>query len=92
MKVRVSVIIPVFNAAKTVRASLASLQAQTLREIEIICVDDGSTDDSSAIVEELARSDPRIQLIRLGRNCGTHVARKTGWRKIALCGDGSQWL
>lgn len=78
MKVRVSVIIPVFNAAKTVRASLASLQAQTLREIEIICVDDGSTDDSSAIVEELARSDPRIQLIRLGRNCGTHVARKTG--------------
>lgn len=78
MNVRVSVVVPVFNAGQTLRESLASLQEQTLREIEILCVDDGSTDNSSAIIEELARHDPRIQLIRLGQNCGTHVARKTG--------------
>lgn len=78
MSVRASVVVPVFNASKTVRESLASLQAQTLRDLEILCVDDGSSDDSAAVVEAIAAEDPRISLIRLGRNCGTHVARKTG--------------
>ncbi len=48
----VSVIIPVYNAAPYLRQCLDSLLAQTLPELEILCVDDGSTDASSAILRE----------------------------------------
>lgn len=78
MSIRVSVVVPVFNAEKTLRESLASVQVQTLQDLEIICVDDGSIDGSAGVVTALAQEDPRIFLIQLGRNCGTHVARKTG--------------
>ena len=59
---KISVIIPVYNAAKYLRMCLDSVFAQSLQEIEIICVDDGSVDDTCAIVEEYIRRDNRIRL------------------------------
>lgn len=67
MSPRVSVVMPVFNGAAFLAPALNSLRSQTLRAIEIIVVDDGSTDDSVALVESQAREDPRIVLIRSSR-------------------------
>lgn len=72
-----SVVIPVYNVEKYLRECLDSVIRQTLREIEIICVDDGSTDSSVAILEEYAKNDPRIRVVRQA-NGGPSVARNAG--------------
>lgn len=72
--VRISVVVPVYNVAKYLRQCMDSLVGQTLREIEIICVDDGSTDGSSAILDEYAKRDGRIRVIRQV-NAGAGPAR-----------------
>ncbi len=59
---KVSVIIPVYNVERYLRECLDSVINQTLRDIEIICVDDGSTDHSAAILEEYAKADSRITI------------------------------
>ena len=51
-EVRVSVIVPVYNAEDTIRDCLDDITGQTLRETEIICVDDGSSDGSVSVIEE----------------------------------------
>lgn len=61
--IKVSVIIPVYNAEKYLRRCLDSVIAQSLREIEVICVDDSSTDGSRKILERYAQRDKRIRLI-----------------------------
>lgn len=61
--IRVSIIIPVYNTAKYLEKCLASIVSQTLKDIEIICVDDGSTDNSVSILEEFAKQDKRIKII-----------------------------
>ena len=63
----VSVILPVYNAAKTLPAALESLFAQTITNFEIIAVDDGSTDDSPAILRAAAAEDPRLCPLYLDR-------------------------
>jgi glycosyltransferase involved in cell wall biosynthesis len=78
MTPRVSVIVPVFNTAPYLARCLQSLRESTLREIEIICVDDASTDESAAIVADFVRQDSRIRLIRHDRNMGLGGARNTG--------------
>ena len=60
---KISVVVPVFNMERYLRAALDSALAQTLREIEIICVDDGSTDESPAILAEYAERDPRVRVL-----------------------------
>lgn len=60
---KVSVIIPIYNVEKYLRECLDSVVNQTLKDIEIICVDDGSTDSSAAICDEYAAKDPRIKVI-----------------------------
>ena len=62
-EIKVSVIIPVYNAESYLRQSLDSIKGQTLEEIEIICVDDGSTDHSLKILQEYAAADPRFQIL-----------------------------
>ena len=57
---KVSVIIPVYNAEKYLEQCLESLLNQTLKEIEIICVDDGSEDRSVEIIEKFSEKDCRI--------------------------------
>lgn len=75
----VSVIIPVYNPGQYLQPCLDSVIRQTLSDIEILCVDDGSTDDSPAILQEYAASDPRIHIIRQ-ENSGPGAARNTGIR------------
>lgn len=60
--VKVSVIIPVYNAETFLPACLDSVSAQSLREIEILCVDDGSTDNSFAILKKYAEKNPKIRV------------------------------
>ncbi len=73
----VSVVIPAYNASRWINATVCSAQRQTLREIEIIIVDDGSVDGTPDIVEVLAADDPRIRLV-CRRNGGVGAARNTG--------------
>ena len=73
----ISIVIPVYNAARFLREALASLQAQTFTDWECICVNDGSTDESSAIIREMMASDPRIQLLEQA-NAGLSAARNRG--------------
>ena len=75
----VSVVVPVYNVGGYLRKCLDSLLKQTLREIEVVCVDDGSTDDSPKILAEYARKDSRIRVIRQ-ENGGPGSARNTGIR------------
>lgn len=64
----VSVIIPCYNAALYIRDALLSITQQTYTHLEIIVIDDGSTDDSPMVVEALAAGDKRIKLFRNERN------------------------
>lgn len=60
----VSVIIPIYNTAAYLRKALDSICDQTLKELEIILIDDGSTDGSRGIIEEYAKRDARIRVVR----------------------------
>jgi hypothetical protein len=72
-----SVVIPCYNALSTIAASIASVEAQGLSPLEIIVVDDGSTDGSAALVNRLACANPVIRLVRL-TNGGVSHARNSG--------------
>lgn len=74
-----SIIIPVYNVEKYIQACLDSVLGQTLSNWEAICVNDGSTDESAAILEENAAKDKRIKVINQS-NSGTATARNTGLR------------
>lgn len=76
---KVSLIIPVFNAEKYLRRCLDSAVNQTYENMEIICVDDGSTDGSKQIIEEYAKNDKRIITI-YQENKGESSARNEGLR------------
>ena len=73
----VSVIIPIYNAEEHLRRGLDSVLGQDTAELEAICIDDGSTDASGAIVEEYARRDGRVKLVRQ-ENSGQGAARNRG--------------
>lgn len=79
-KPKVSIIIPVYNTGAYVEEAVRSIMNQTLREIEIIIIDDGSTDNSLSVVEKLAREDNRIQYFSQ-INQGQSVARNMGIKK-----------
>ncbi len=74
---RVSVVVPVFNKEQYLAECLSSLVDQTLEDIEILCVDDGSTDGSLGILEEFRHRDDRIRLISHRHNQGTMGARRS---------------
>ncbi|MCD7880274.1 MAG: glycosyltransferase [Clostridiales bacterium] len=75
---KVSVIIPVYNTEKYLRESLDSILAQTLAEIEIICVDDGSTDGSRSILRDYAARDSRVRCIFHEARNSASQCRKDG--------------
>jgi glycosyltransferase involved in cell wall biosynthesis len=81
-KPKISLIIPVYNVEKYLAECLDSVINQTLREIEIICVNDGSTDSSSEILEQYANRDTRIKIINQV-NSGLSVARNRGLDEAA---------
>ena len=76
----ISVIIPIYNAGKYLRPALESVLNQNFSDWECICVNDGSTDDSAAVVREFVSLDPRFVLIDGIDNLGVSVARNSGMR------------
>ena len=80
----VSVIVPLYNKEKFIGATINSVLQQTYKDFELIIVDDGSTDDSTAIVEAIR--DPRIRLIKK-ENEGVSAARNTGIKE-----SNGEWL
>lgn len=79
-EIKVSVIMPVYNEDEYLRPALDSVIDQTLREIEIICIDDGSTDSSLDILKEYQQKDERIRIVT-ETNAGPALARNNGIRR-----------
>lgn len=77
MTAKLSIIVPVYNVEKYLAGCLDSLLAQTLKDIEIICVDDGSTDNSPEILKQYAQKDERIRIVTK-ENGGLSSARNAG--------------
>ena len=72
---KITVLVAVYNAEKYLRDCLDSLVGQTLKEIQVLCVDDASTDHSWSILQEYATLDKRIEIIHLDKNGGQANAR-----------------
>ena len=79
MSSKVSVVIPVYNTQKYLDQCLGSILFQTYRNLEIICVNDGSTDNSLAILQKYAKFDKRIKIIDQ-KNMGISPARNEGMK------------
>ena len=91
----VSYIVAVFNAEATLRHCLNSLINQTYKEIEILLINDGSTDNSADICEEYARKDPRIRVLHQS-NKGVSYTRQRGLDeargKYVIHADPDDWV
>ncbi len=74
---KISVVIPIYNVETFLRQALSSVVNQSYRNIDIVCVDDGSTDNSLSILKEYAAQDNRIQIISQD-NQGIYIARQVG--------------
>jgi teichuronic acid biosynthesis glycosyltransferase TuaG len=83
----VSVIMPAFNAGATVGSAIRSALAQGLDSIEVLVADDGSSDATAGIVQELATRDPRVRLLRTAGRTGPARARNT-----AIAAARGRWL
>ena len=76
--VKVSIIMPVYNMAQYLEKSISSLQRQTMSDVEILCIDDGSTDDSFCILQCFAERDKRIRVFHFAENHSAWCARLRG--------------
>ena len=93
----VSVVITAFNAERFVASTLRSIALQDYSDLEIIVVDDQSTDSTRRVVEAFARDDQRIQLLSTPRNSGQFVAKNVGinaakGKYIAFCDSDDIWV
>lgn len=91
----ISIIVPVYNVASYLPQCLDSLVNQTYRDIEIICVNDGSTDGSLAILEEYARKDERIKVIsreNRGISCSRNEALDMVQGEWTMFVDSDDWI
>jgi glycosyltransferase involved in cell wall biosynthesis len=80
--IRVSIVLPAFNEAANIESAISQAQSTAERlfeDHEVIVVDDGSSDGTGDLVEPLGRSDPRVRLIRHGRNRGYGEALRSGF-------------
>lgn len=77
-KVELSVIVTVYNAENYLKECLDSILKQTIQNIEIVCVNDGSTDNSKNIIEEYILQNNKIKLINHEKNMGPAAAKQTG--------------
>lgn len=91
----ISVIVPVYNIEKYIGKCIESIQKQTYSNLEIILVDDGSTDESGKICDDYATKDSRIRVVHKD-NGGSVSARKAGVNvargEYSLCVDGDDWV
>lgn len=92
---RVSIVVPVYNVERYLRQCLDSLVNQTYQNVEIICVDDGSTDASSEILTEYALKNSRVRVIRQ-KNSGLSAARNVGFSfatgEYVMYVDSDDWI
>ena len=72
---QISVLVPVYNTSKYLKECLDSIIQQTFKDIEIICVDDCSTDNSQEILQEYAKKDHRIKIYKNDANVGVSITR-----------------
>lgn len=91
-----SVIVPAYNAPRTIRTTVESVLSQTTTDLELIVIDDGSADQTPAVVSSYADRDPRVRLIRQA-NTGTAGARNRGLAEargelISLLDNDDAWL
>lgn len=96
MQIDISVIIPVYNVENYIDECVQSISAQHFANMEILCVEDGSSDDSLHRLEVLARTEPRIRIIVQSENKGLSEARNTGLQqaigKYVLFVDSDDYL
>ncbi|MCD7801515.1 MAG: glycosyltransferase [Clostridiales bacterium] len=91
----VSVLVPVYNAAPYLNQTLSSLTDQSLREIEIICINDGSTDDSLDVLRQWAERDSRISVYtqkNMGQACSRDFAIQAATGEYIYFMDSDDWL
>lgn len=92
---KVSIIMPVYNSQNYVETSIRSLMSQSWKNIEIIIVDDHSTDSTASIIKTLMATDDRIKLLQLQKNQGTYIARNYGLKSATgdyiTCQDADDW-
>ncbi len=92
---KVSIIIPAYNASPSIEAVLSSISAQTYSHLEIIVVDDNSTDNTVYLVEKHVKKDSRIRLLKLKENMGPYFARNVGLKSamgdLVTCNDADDW-
>ncbi len=84
--IKVSVILPVYNTEKYLRQCLESIEHQTLKEMEVFCVDDGSSDGSVEIIREYVEKDSRFHLLeaeKCRRRCCQKSWNERGKRRIS---------
>lgn len=74
---KLSIVIPIYNVGKYVRKTIDSVTSQTYDNLEIVCVNDGSTDDCPQILSAYAAQDKRIKVVNQ-QNQGTYIARQVG--------------
>ncbi len=94
-KIKISVIIPIYNAGLYLEKCLRSIMNQSLKEIEIICVNDGSTDNSLEILKGLGKEDKRIKIINQinqGVSKARNEALKIAKGKYCLNIDSDDWV
>lgn len=94
---RVSVLIPTYNRAQFIPRAIESVLSQDFDDLELIVVDDGSTDNTADVILEIAARDPRVCYRKLPRNRGVGFARETGLRQargsyIAWIDSDDCWL
>lgn len=93
----ISVVIPTHNRSDLLKRAVESVRKQTFKEIEIIIVSDGSTDDTDAVVENLKKEDDRIKYISYKTPLGANTARNKGIEAasrayVAFLDDDDEWI
>ena len=92
----VSVVMPTYNTEKYIREAVSSIENQTLRDWELLVVDDCSTDHTYEILQKLAQEDARIKIIRNQTNCGAAMSRNIAFSQcsgkyVALLDSDDLW-
>lgn len=91
-----SIVIPIYNVEKYIRKCLESVENQTFKDFEALCIDDCGNDNSIAIVEEFIQRDNRFKLLKHPHNMGLSAARNTAFDaaegKYLICLDSDDWI
>ena len=88
--VKVSVVMSAYNEAKTIERAMRSVLQQSFRNIELVVVDDASTDDTIEVIRTIAAVDGRVKIIRHNENLGLSATRRSGWENAK--GDYVQFM